>query len=222
MSTTMVDDAFRQRLRLIMQQFGSVADLARAVGVSDNAIYKWVSGRGQPSMISLVNLGKAAGVSVEWLATGRGIPAKSKPDPDIALERSQSVLMPRHGVRAASDRSSIQSSQVVDYVNFRSEWLQRTLGIDHKNLALIEVIGDSMSPTIDEGDLVLADVRETCFKNDGVYILRNSHDLSVKRIQRQPDQSLMVRSDNSAYAPFVVSPDKIILAGRVVWVGGRL
>ena len=58
MSTTLVDEEFRRRLRLIMQQFGSVADLARAVGVSDNAIYKWVSGRGQPSMMSLVNLSK--------------------------------------------------------------------------------------------------------------------------------------------------------------------
>src|SRR5271163_2860883 len=75
MSTTLVDEEFRRRLRLIMQQFGSVADLARAVGVSDNAIYKWVSGRGQPSMMSLVNLSKAAGVSVEWLATGRGASA---------------------------------------------------------------------------------------------------------------------------------------------------
>src|SRR3982074_1764705 len=61
MSTTLVDEEFRRRLRLIMQQFVSVADLARAVGVSDNAIYKWVSGRGQPSMMSLVNLSKAAG-----------------------------------------------------------------------------------------------------------------------------------------------------------------
>ena len=120
------------------------------------------------------------------------------------------------------DGSSIQSSQIVDYVNFRAEWVQRTLGVDPRNLALIEVIGDSMSPTIDEGDLVLADLRATCFENDGVYILRNGRALSVKRIQRQPDESLMVRSDNSAYAPFVVSPDKIILAGRVVWVGGRL
>src|SRR5260221_6605491 len=78
MSTTVEEEEFRRRLRLIMQQFGSVADLARAVGVSDNAIYKWVSGRGQPSMTSLVSLANAAGVSVEWLTTGST--AKAKPD----------------------------------------------------------------------------------------------------------------------------------------------
>jgi len=65
MSTTPVDEEFRRRLRLIMQQFGSVADLARAVGVSDNAIYKWVSVRGLPRIKRLVNLSKAARVSVD-------------------------------------------------------------------------------------------------------------------------------------------------------------
>src|SRR5277367_2850740 len=101
MSTTVVDEEFRRRLRLIMQQFGSVADLARSVGVSDNAIYKWVSGRGQPGMISLVNLAKAAGVSVEWLATGRGTPAKGKPEsPAPAAESSEFIIMPAHLLRA--------------------------------------------------------------------------------------------------------------------------
>src|ERR1700730_8734656 len=97
MSTTVEEEEFRRRLRLIMQQFGSVADLARAVGVSDNAIYKWVSGRGQPSMMSLVNRATAAGVAAEWLATGRGAPTKAKGDhqgsePAIAMSVARNSL----------------------------------------------------------------------------------------------------------------------------------
>src|SRR6202049_3694853 len=103
MSTTVVDEAFRQRLRLIMQQFGSVADLARAVGVSDNAIYKWVSGRGQPSMMSLVNLSKAAGVSVELLATGRGAPTKTKIDHHVS-DPPDTALMTNHFNSTADNR----------------------------------------------------------------------------------------------------------------------
>src|SRR5579863_9807110 len=99
MSTTVVDKEFRQRLRLIMQQFGSVADLAQAVGVSDNAIYKWVSGRGQPSISSLVNLAKAAGVSVEWLATGRGAQARTKSESAVSAGAPEFVSMPNRAVR---------------------------------------------------------------------------------------------------------------------------
>src|SRR5712675_1899816 len=140
MSTTVGEEEFRRRLRLIMQQFGSVADLARAVGVSDNAIYKWVSGRGQPSMMSLVNLSKAAGVSVEWLATGRGAPTKSRLENRLA----EPVVMAsgsRNSAQTANDRSVAQNQQVVDYLSFRPDWLQRALKLDLRNMALVEVIG---------------------------------------------------------------------------------
>jgi phage repressor protein C with HTH and peptisase S24 domain len=220
MSTTLVDEEFRRRLRLIMQQFGSVADLARAVGVSDNAIYKWVSGRGQPSMMSLVNLSKAAGVSVEWLATGRGAPTKAKSEIRTS-EPSDAAPLPRTSLRAVNGRGAIQNQQIVDYVSFQSEWLQRSLNVDQRNLMLVEVIGDSMSPTVDEGDLVLVDLHEARFRHDGVYVLRTGSDLAVKRLQRQPDGNLLIRSDNPAYESSMVKPDEVALLGRVVWIGGR-
>ncbi len=170
MATTLVDEEFRRRLRLIMQQFDSVADLARAVGVSDNAIYKWVSGRGQPSMMSLVNLSKAADVSVEWLATGRGAPTKSRIENQLA-EPAVMASGSRNSAQTANDRSVAQNQQVVDYLSFRPDWLQRALKLDLRNMALVEVIGDSMSPTVDGGDVVLVDLRETRFRHDGIYVL---------------------------------------------------
>jgi phage repressor protein C with HTH and peptisase S24 domain len=219
MSTAVVDTEFRQRLRLIMQQFGSIADLARAVGVSDNAIYKWVAGRGLPSTISLVNLAKAAGVSVEWLATGKGAAAKIKPETRPA-ESAEFVSPPRDAIRAGG-KIIIQNPQIVDFLKFRPDWLQRTVGVDAKSLALIEAVGDSMAPTVDENDLVLVDLRQSRFKSDGVYVLCSGNDLSIKRIQRQPDGMLVIRSDNPAYQPATVAPDSITLLGRVIWLAGR-
>jgi phage repressor protein C with HTH and peptisase S24 domain len=203
-----------------MQQFGSVADLARAVGVSDNAIYKWVSGRGQPSMMSLVNLSKAAGVSVEWLATGRGAPTKAKADTHLS-DSADAAAPPRTPMRAVNGRAPLQNQQIVDYLSFQAEWLQRALNLDQRNLMLVEVIGDSMSPTIDEDDLVVVDLRETRFRHDGIYVIRTGTDLAVKRLQRQPDGTLLIRSDNPAYEAAAVKPDEVALLGRVVWIGGR-
>jgi phage repressor protein C with HTH and peptisase S24 domain len=220
MSTTLVDEEFRRRLRLIMQQFGSVADLARAVGVSDNAIYKWVSGRGQPSMMSLVNLSKAAGVSVEWLATGRGAPTRTRPE--VHHGESADGGITRAPLRPTSGRVAVQNQQIVDYLSFRPDWLQRVLNLDLHGIALVEVIGDSMSPTADEGDVVLIDLRETRFRHDGVYVLRTGNDLAVKRLQRQPDGSILIRSDNPAYESYAVQPEETSVLGRALWVGGRL
>jgi phage repressor protein C with HTH and peptisase S24 domain len=220
MSTTVgaTEEEFRRRLRLIMQQFGSVADLARAVGVSDNAIYKWVSGRGQPSMISLVNLARAARVSIEWLATGQ---EASKGDSQNT-ESGDYVYMPRNSVRSPVGRGTVQSRQIVDYVALKTEWLSRRIGIDPKSLILVEAVSDSMTPTIDEGDLVLVDLRDPRFRHDGIYVLRAGGDLSIKRIQRRPDGKLIIRSDNAAYEPTVVAADSINVVGHAIWIAGRL
>jgi phage repressor protein C with HTH and peptisase S24 domain len=230
MSTTVVDEEFGTRLRLIMQQFGSVADLARAVGVSDNAIYKWVTGRGKPGMSSLVNLARAAGVSVEWLATGKGQPLKSRAEisPKIPTEfvATPGNSTPEPSVKAGSSNAGSYnakiSPQIVDYLSFKPEWLKRIFDLEAEGLALIEVVGDSMSPTIDDGDLVLADTRELRFKSDGIYVIRSGEDLSVKRIQREPDGRLTVRSDNQAYHTTTVATDGLSLFGRVVWISGRV
>ena len=199
-----------------MQQFGSVADLARAVGVSDNAIYKWVSGRGQPSMISLVNLARAARVSIEWLATGQESKGEAR-----AAESGEYVYLPRNSVRTAGGRG-VQNRQIVDYVAFKTEWLRRRFGIDPKSLMLIEAVSDSMAPTIDEGDLVVVDLRDPRFRHDGVYVLRASGDLPIKRIQRRPDGKLIIRNDNAAYEPTVVAADSVNVVGHVIWIGGKL
>jgi phage repressor protein C with HTH and peptisase S24 domain len=217
MSTKAGEEEFRRRLRLIMQQFGSVADLARVVGVSDNAIYKWVSGRGQPSMTSLVNLARAARVSIEWLATGQ----ESAEGEGLGAESPEYVYLPRGSVRNAVGRATVQSQQIVDYLAFRGEWLRRRIAIESKSLMLLEAVSDSMAPTIDEGDLVLVDLRDPRFHHDGIYVLRASGDLSIKRIQRRPDGKLIIRSDNPAYEPAVVAADGVSFVGNVVWVGGR-
>ncbi len=219
MSTTVGgEEEFRRRLRLIMQQFGSVADLARAVGVSDNAIYKWVSGRGQPSMISLVNLARAARVSIEWLATGQDA-AKSEAQ---KAESDDYVYLPRNSVRSPVGRGIMQSRQIVDYLALKSEWLRRRLGVDPKSLMLIEAVGDSMAPTIEEGDLLLVDLRDPRIRHDGVYVLRASGELSIKRIQRRPDGKLIIRNDNAAYESAVVAADAINVVGPAIWMAGRL
>jgi phage repressor protein C with HTH and peptisase S24 domain len=221
--STGVEDEFRRRLRLIMQQFGSVADLAKAVGVSDNAIYKWVSGRGQPSMTSLVSLAQAAGVSVEWLATGRGGSTKDPPDMSKTQKTYASgiVSLPRETISLAGSRSELSSTQIVDCLSFQQEWLERQLGVEPTQVALIEVIGDAMSPTIDDGDLCLIDLRGVRVRHDGLYALHDGADLSVKRLQREPDGTIMIRSDNPAYSSQRVTTEELELAGRVVWMWGK-
>lgn len=206
-----------------MRQFGSVAELARAIGVSDNAIYKWLAGRGQPSLPSVVAIARAAGVSVEWLATGREAIVRSGGPVRIAVAGDY-TFMPRGEIRAGGPRGTrLRSSLIVDVLAFGIGWLEHRFAADPERLMLLEVSGDSMAPTLREGDLVLADLRQTRAGIDGVYVLREQNDLVVKRIQRQRvGTALTIRSDNPAYEPSVTSPGSVSIVGRVIWTGKGL
>jgi phage repressor protein C with HTH and peptisase S24 domain len=204
----------------VIHSFGSVASLATAVGVSDNAIYKWLAGRGRPSVANLVALAREGRVSVEWLATGVES-AQTSQAITRAVERGDYVFMPRSRIRFADGRDGIlRSDQVVDSIAFRADWLNRRLGTKARELILIEIVGDSMAPTIEDSDLILADLAEPRFRQDGIYLLRHERSLAVKRVQRRPDGKLLVRSDNPKYEAIVVSDLKVL--GRVIWIGGRI
>jgi phage repressor protein C with HTH and peptisase S24 domain len=222
MSTTLVDSEFRARLIQVMERFGSVVALANAVGVSDNAIYKWLAGRGQPSMANLVAVARAARVSIEWLATG--IDHKQSRDTIThAVERGDFVFMPRNQARFPDGREGvIQSDQVVDPLAFRAEWIKEKLSADARDLILVQVVGDSMAPTLEDSDLIIANVAEPRFRQDGIYLVRHDGGLAVKRVQRRPDGKVLVRNDNPAYEPMVVSTQKLKIVGRVIWAGGRI
>lgn len=221
MSTTVGDD-FRARLRQLQDRFGSVAELARSVGVSDNAVYKWLSGRGQPTVSNLVALAQVANVSIEWLATGQG-PGESSDDTRRETNPDDYMFVPRYDVRISAGRgNAIRSEQVVDYLAFKNEWVRRRLDTDPRNLLLIEAVGDSMAPTLEDADLLLVDLGEPRFKHDGVYVIRRNSDLAVKRLQRRPDGKLLIMSDNPAYTPVVVTAESVRIIGRVIWAAGRL
>jgi phage repressor protein C with HTH and peptisase S24 domain len=217
-----VDSEFRARLSQVIASFGSVVLCAKSVGVSDNAIYKWLAGRGQPSVANLVALATAARVSLEWLATGQE-PTQSAQAVTHAIERGDYIFMPRNQIRFSSGRHGvIRSDQVVDFVAFRAEWVRRRLNTDSRNLILIEVVGDSMAPLVEDSDLILADLAEPRFRQDGIYLFRHEDGLAVKRIQRRPDDKLLVRSDNPAYEAMIVPAGQLKILGRVIWTGGRI
>jgi phage repressor protein C with HTH and peptisase S24 domain len=226
LSTTVVDidtnQTLQSRLDKVLRQFGSVADLARVIGVSDNAIYKWLSGRGQPSVANLVALANAAKVSLAWLATGHE-EAPSKRATARGTEHNGFAYVARYDVKGPGPRGELlRSDQIVDYLAFKKEWIQSRLNLDPRNLLLIEAVGDSMTPTLEESDLLLVDLGEPRFRHDGIYVLRRDNELAVKRLQRRPDGTLNIISDNPAYESSTVASDSVHIIGRVIWAAGRL
>ena len=103
--------------------------------------------------------------------------------------------------------------------------MRNVLGVTQRDLALIEVHGDSMEPTLSNGDLILLDTRHGKVMDNAVYALQHNGTLLVKRIQRRLDGSLVVKSDNPRYEPESLTRDaaeSLGVVGRVVWSGRRM
>lgn len=139
------------------------------------------------------------------------------------------VALPRYDVRAAAGVGvPVLTEEVVDSIYFKADWLRRTLGVNPAQLALIEAVGDSMAPGIEDGDLLMVDVGRPTLKGDGVYVLAMDDTMTglmVKRVELTPQGGLVISSDNqrAGYGRYSIAPGElssIRIVGRVVWVGG--
>ncbi len=127
---------------------------------------------------------------------------------------------------SAGGGSIVESEQIVDHLAFKKEWIKNNIGVDANNLVLISAAGDSMTPAIIDGHLLLVDMPDKYMSVDAIYCLRPPKDggLVVKRIQRVPD-GIMIKSDNPAYTDYTIPKGELVgleIIGRVVWVGRKL
>ncbi|MGQ7157840.1 S24 family peptidase, partial [Escherichia coli] len=77
-----------------------------------------------------------------------------------------------------------------------------------ENIRIINVRGDSMSGTIEPGDLLFVDITVKSFDGDGIYAFLYDDTAHVKRLQMMKDK-LLVISDNKSYSPGSIVPDML-------------
>jgi phage repressor protein C with HTH and peptisase S24 domain len=91
-------------------------------------------------------------------------------------------------------------------------------------LSAITVTGDSMLPTLADGDQIVVDTADRVRLRDGIYVIRLDGVLLVKRLAVNPaTRTLSIISDNTVYPSYEnIAPAAVEVLGRVVWVGRRL
>ncbi len=199
-------------------------------------IAKYISGRAKPSFYAIRALAQAAGVSLDWLATGKGEAHGTPPNSGLAGESSvwlpekvqdaqQSgfVMIPRYDVTASAGPGAFQDvEKVTDVLAFKADWVRRELRTSPEKLALITAEGDSMDPTIRPGDILLIDTSVDEIEQDSIYVVVIDGYVMVKRCQRLFRSGIVIKSDNPNYDEIRLAPDEageFIVAGRVCWVG---
>jgi repressor LexA len=101
--------------------------------------------------------------------------------------------------------------------------LLASLGVREGQSAVLRAQGDSMTPTIQDGDRMLIDERDRSpGARGGIYVLRLDGALMVKRVAKTGD-GIAVTSDNPDFPAIVLpAPDAVDVLGRVVWLSRAL
>ena len=110
-------------------------------------------------------------------------------------------------------------------MGFDPKWLRDLSGGAIDGLSVIRVRGDSMVPTLTDGDDVIVNRSDSSSRlRDGIYVLRLDDQLIVKRIARiASGGSVVIHSDNPAYPEWRAdSKSEIDIVGRVLWFGRRV
>lgn len=109
------------------------------------------------------------------------------------------------------------------FVPFKEEWLK---GLSRGELTSLRVVrgeGDSMQPTILDGDIVLIDMAQSNINaQDRIWAVFWGDLGMIKRVRRTPGGSFMLLSDNPAISPIEAVDGEMHVLGRVIWIGRRI
>ncbi|WP_158240709.1 S24 family peptidase [Telmatospirillum siberiense] len=207
-----------------------------------------LTGLGDPP-ITAREVWELAGISEKTLktiatrATAPKVDATSirqPPDmPGTPLEGESRAAIPEINIRAGmggggeslvmAHTDEFGNSVSVDDVkavwNLPSDYVRHELRVSPRDSRIIEVKGDSMSPTLESGDRVMIDTLDRTPSPGGLFALWDGLGVIVKRLEHvlNSDPPLIrIKSDNPRHDQYERVMDEINIIGRVVWFARRV
>ena len=125
---------------------------------------------------------------------------------------------------ASAGEGAVNYDEAPTTIEFSESFLRNFLGISGNlsNVHIINARGDSMEPTLTDGELlfVRAIKNESEVVSGYVYAIRYGEDTFVKRVERNPvTKAITLFSDNEKYEPIAINGENLkncTVVGRVV------
>ena len=202
--------------RLIRRKNYGYAAISRMLGRNPSYVQQFIK-RGSPRKLDDEDrkvLASFFGVDEQVL----GGPANAVIDGIVEIPILDVQASAGFGAVAASENAQTR-------FGFDERWLRSLTSAKSATLSIVRVMGDSMEPTLDEGDEVLVDASDHASRlRDGIYVLRADDTLVVKRVAIKPGgNQITIASDNPAYPTWHdMERSEVHVVGRVIWFGRAL
>ncbi|HEV2748474.1 MAG TPA: S24 family peptidase [Allosphingosinicella sp.] len=205
---------------LVRARGDDYSSLSRLIGRNAAYIQQFIK-RGVPKKLDEGDrrtLARYFGVDEAMLGAPVGAASVADPNRLVPIRRLEVGA-------AAGDGALVGEEAARSDIGFDERWLRGISSGRPSDLSLIKVQGDSMAPTLADGDDILIDGADAAERlRDGIYVLRREDTLLVKRLALSPSAgAASIRSDNPAYPEWPNVPLRDLrIIGRVVWAGRRI
>jgi len=213
----------KERIKALRKALGlSQSEFGKRLGKALRTIQNWELGVSKIPESELRLIAETFNISYHWLKTGEGEmfeKEKGMRVEDIIYAHQQKMkenywLVPVVGRAGAGFPESPADVEVLGYVE-----VCKIAGIKPNQLFAVEIHGNSMEPTLQEGDKVVAKIfvgNPFDINNNKIVVVANGDgELMVKRLRKLNGQIVLV-SDNPAYPPLEFSEHRIVGIGVMV------
>jgi len=119
-------------------------------------------------------------------------------------------------VRASAGGGAFNFDEDYEVLSIDKTIMQSITPSFSNTIEAINVDGESMEPTLQDGSIVFIDREQTNINKDGIFIARTTAGLFIKRIRQRADGMIELISDNKAYSPEIITADEVEIVGRVI------
>lgn len=173
-----------------------LAQIEKEIEISNGYLKKFEKGEIEKPKLLIDRL-QRKGLNPEYFLTGEGVPKIEQPS--IPANLQEKIIPFLENLLTADEKDkllSIPGSQ------------------DFPDLKALRVSGDSMAPTVKDGDLVVCGVDG--WQGDGLYVYLAQNFPCVKRLILLPD-GYQIMNDNKIYPTWTCKTDEIEIVGRVYY-----
>lgn len=201
-------------------------ELARRADVSQPTIAHLIAGRtyGSPHLHRIARALETTPAYLTGETDDASLGALPAPTPDTVAEQLGSVLIPMLDIGYSMGSGMfVEDAQPTAMVPFFREWLRPIMHGRFDDLFVTRGEGDSMMPTLLDGDLAIVDRAQATIRNqDRIWCLTYGELGMIKRVRKLPDGGYQINSDNPAVTAITAYDGEMHVVGRVIWIGRKV
>lgn len=218
-----IKQTLAENLTALLQRYPDVSrmELSRRMEVADGTLGRIKYATGNPQLDNLVQIAGFFKVRPWQLLVKDGY--KLPRDFDPAKQPVPAVEAGHLRIELLNARPSagpggelVDNPMVLGHIDVAEAWARKRLGANLESVRAVTVVGDSMSPTINEGDLAFVDTACRHFETEGIYIVVFNDALLIKRLSADfATRKIRVRSDNDKHEAQLAAENELTICGRV-------